>query len=383
MLRFLIFFTIYFTVYGGIHIYFYRRLNLAFSLNPAGRVSLKLFLLLMVFGPIVSRLMERQGLETSVEPIALFVFVWMGVLFLCVSLFFVIDIARAGHWLYRRFLGKGARPLELPWRGIAAGVVVISTTVALFGFYEAREIRVEKVTLPTTKLPEGVSRYRMVQLTDVHLGVLTDEAWLRNIVTEVNKLEPDLIVSTGDIIDSSVPSSRPYLTTLGSLKAADGKYGVAGNHEFFAGIDNAVGFMNEAGFVMLRGERAEVKPWLHLLGIDDREGRHAGVKVVDHELPLMAANDASALTILLKHQPVVREESVGKFDLQLAGHVHQGQIFPFRILTWIAYPIAMGLNDLGQGSQIYVARGTGTWGPPIRVMAPPEITLFEFVKSGT
>ena len=78
---------------------------------------------------------------------------------------------------------------------------------------------------------------------------------------------------------------------------------------------------------------------------------------------------------------MVRDESIGKFDLQLAGHVHQGQIFPFRLLTWIAYPVAMGMSDLGRGSQLYVSRGTGTWGPPIRVMAPPEITLFEFQRN--
>lgn len=105
-----------------------------------------------------------------------------------------------------------------------------------------------------------------------------------------------------------------------------------------------------------------------------------GGAVVDREPSLMAANDSAAITILLKHQPVVRQESIGKFDLELTGHVHQGQIFPFRLLTWLAYPIAMGLSDLGPGSQIYVSRGAGTWGTPMRLLAPPEITLFEFVR---
>jgi predicted MPP superfamily phosphohydrolase len=187
-------------------------------------------------------------------------------------------------------------------------------------------------------------------------------------------------VTTGDIIDSNVPSALPYQSLLASLQAADGKYSVAGNHEFFAGIEKSVAYMNEAGFVMLRGERAVVSPWLHLLGVDDREGRHTGEVVMDNEPALMADNDPAAITILLKHQPVVREESIGHFDLELAGHVHQGQIFPFRLLTWLAYPVAMGLSDLGQGSQLYVTRGAGTWGPPIRLLAPPEITLIEFVR---
>lgn len=379
MLRISLFISVYLAVYGGMHLYLYRRLRRGFELGRGQRIAVFAFLLLMVFAPLMSRGIERLGWEGVAEPVAVLAFGWMGVLFLSASLFFFVDIVRLVAWLLRRVAKVSLPGMVVGWRPLCIGVLSLSVVASFYGFYAAREIRVERVVLPTSKMPAGVERYRVVQLSDVHLGVMTNEPWLQRIVAEVNSLKPDLIVATGDIIDSNVPSSMPYLSTLSTLQATDGKYGVAGNHEFFAGIDKAVAFMNEAGFVMLRGERAVVKPWLHLLGVDDREGRHSGVAVVDHEGPLMAANDPAAITLLLKHQPVIREESIGKFDLQLAGHVHQGQIFPFRLLTWIAFPIAMGLSDLGQGSQIYVARGTGTWGPPIRIMAPPEITLFEFV----
>ncbi len=382
MLRFVIFISIYLAVYGGMHLYFYRRLRRGFELSRSARIAVKIFLILMVLGPLSTRGLESIEWHTLAESWALVVFGWMGLLFMSASLFFFVDIARFIGWLLQR-VGRVAVPgMLVAWRPLIIGVVSLSSVAALYGYFAAREIRIETVTIFSDKLPADVTSYRMVQLTDVHLGVMTDSDWLRRIVAEVNGLKPDLIVATGDIIDSRISSAQFYRETLAQLQAADGKYAVAGNHEFFAGIDKSVAFMGESGFVMLRGDKARVAPWLHLMGVDDREARFTDGANVDHEKLLMQGVDASALNILLKHQPVIRDESIGHFDLQLAGHVHQGQIFPFRLLTWIVYPVAMGLSDLGGGSQIYVSRGTGTWGPPLRVMAPPEITLFEFVREG-
>lgn len=379
MLRITLFISIYLAVYGGMHLYFYRRVRRGFQLERKPRIALKAFLILMVLGPLSTRGLETIEWHTFAEGWAVVVFGWMGLLFMSAACFFLVDIVRFGGWLLRRAGKVAGSGMVIAWRPLVIGIVALCSVASLYGYFAAREIRIETVTIGTDKLPPGVGRYRMVQLTDVHLGVMTDGAWLKRIVDEVNGLQPDLIVATGDIIDSRISSAAPYQQTLALLQATDGKYGVAGNHEFFAGIDKSVAFMEEAGFLMLRGAKAEARPWLHLYGIDDREGRHSGVAMEDHETPLMQSASPAAFNLLLKHQPVVREESIGKFDLQLAGHVHQGQIFPFRLLTWIAFPVAMGMSDLGQGSQLYVSRGTGTWGPPIRVMAPPEITLFEFV----
>ncbi len=380
MLRFVIFITIYLAIYGGMHLYFYRCLRRGFEPTRHQRLALRVFLILMLLGPLSTRGLETIQWHAAAETWAVLVFGWMGLLFMSASLFFFVDI---GRYLYRLgfFVIHHTRPAEqIPWRPLVTGVVTLCSVASVYGYFAAREIRIETVTIATDKLPAGVERYRMVQLTDVHLGVMTNDAWLARIVDEVNGLKPDLIVATGDIIDSRITSAAPYKSTLARLQATDGKYGVAGNHEFFAGIDNSVAFMEEAGFVMLRGTSVRATAWLHLYGVDDREGRHSGEGGEDHETPLMQQAERQAFNLLLKHQPLVRDESIGKFDLQLAGHVHQGQIFPFRLLTWIAYPVAMGMSELGQGSQLYVSRGTGTWGPPIRVMAPPEITLFEFVQ---
>lgn len=382
MLRLVIFITIYLAVYGGLHFYFYRRMCRGFIPGKGQRFALIAFLLLMMCGPFFSRWLEGQDWAGLTQGVALLVYSWMGGLFLAATLFFTVDIVRLVAWLLRRIARVSLTEMVVAWRSLCIGVVSLSVTMSVYGFYAAREIRFERVVLPTGKLPVGLDHYRVVQLSDLHLGVMTDAAWLQRLVVAVNGLQPDLIVTTGDILDSNVPSARPYQPLLSTLQAPDGKYSVAGNHEFFAGIEQAASYMREAGFVMLRGERALVKPWLLLLGVDDREGRHSGAGEEDHETALMAAPTPLVLTLLLKHQPVVRQESIGKFDLQLAGHVHQGQIFPFRFLTWLAYPVAMGLSELGQGSQLYVTRGAGSWGPPIRLLAPPEITVLEFVRVG-
>ncbi|MDH5785927.1 MAG: metallophosphoesterase [Chromatiales bacterium] len=378
-MRILLFISLYLAIYGGMHYYLYRSLRRGFALTGRWHIALVVFLVLMILGPLSTRGLETIEWHAAAEGWAVLVFGWMGLLVMSITLFFFIDI---GRYLYRLLYfvkRQKIAPEQLPWRALISAVFVISAGASVYGYFAAKEIRIELVTISTDKLPAGITSYRMVQLTDVHLGVMTDAVWLERIVNEVNGLKPDLIVTTGDIIDSRIGSAAPYQQTLAKLQAPDGKYGVAGNHEFFAGIDKSVAFMEEAGFVMLRGSSAKATPWLHLHGVDDREGRHSGVKVEDHEAPLMQAAEQQVFNLVLKHQPVIRDESVGRFDLQLAGHVHQGQIFPFRLATWIAYPVAMGMSELGKGSSIYVSRGTGTWGPPMRVMAPPEITLFEFL----
>lgn len=379
-MRFAIFIATYLAVYGGMHLYFYRRLRRAVVFNQGSRIAVGTFLLLMVFGPMLVRGMEDIQWHGLAVSFAVLTYCWMGMLFMAAAGFLLVDISRYLWRLWHTLRRHRLPARDIAWRPLVLGVMALSLLASLYGYFAAREIRIETVSLATDKLPAGVDRYRMVQLSDIHLGVMTDARWLRRIVEEVNRLQPDLLVATGDIIDSRIPSALPYLETLSRLRARDGKYAVAGNHEFFAGIERSVAFMQQGGFIMLRGERAVATPWLHIYGVDDREGRHSGMGVTDHEATLLAASDSRRFNLLLKHQPVVREESIGRFELQLAGHVHQGQIFPFRLLTWLAYPVAMGLTELGEGSRLYVSRGTGTWGPPIRVLAPPEITLFEFVR---
>jgi predicted MPP superfamily phosphohydrolase len=158
-----------------------------------------------------------------------------------------------------------------------------------------------------------------------------------------------------------------------------GKFAVTGNHEFYAGLDQAVRFTEEAGFTMLRGEARPVAGFMTIAGVDDPTGKRFGLFRGPEEGALLKGVARGRFTILLKHEPVIAKDATGLFDLQLSGHTHKGQIFPFNYIVKIFYPHDAGLVHLPQHAFLYVSRGSGTWGPPIRFLSPPEVTIIKLV----
>jgi len=163
------------------------------------------------------------------------------------------------------------------------------------------------------------------------------------------------------------------------LRPRFGKFAVTGNHEFFVGADRALDFTARAGFTVLRGEAASLAGVLMIAGVDDPAWRWMGVPVHTDEKALLSALPRERFTLLLKHQPVVDRNSLGLFDLQLSGHTHGGQIFPSGLLVRMADRMRNGLTSLIPHGHLYVSRSAGTWGPPMRLGAPPELTLIDLV----
>ncbi len=373
------FLAIYLLVYGGLHLHFLLKLQSAFHLHGISLVALAFWLLLMLAAPLAVWRLEAIGLHALVKPFAFLGYSWMGALFLFFCIALSLDLAqlllKGGAILFSftpPALLISAKPLFLL-------ALLAALLTAGWGVIAARTINVERLTLTLPKVPAAANSYRIVQLSDIHLGVMTNRQWLDEVITTVNGLQPDLIVATGDIVDSHVDGSRELAAALQRLQARHGKYAIPGNHEQYAGITRSLQFFREAGFTPLRDELAQPHPWLTLVGLDDRDRHHTSeLAGPEQELPLLQrAGEGRGVVVLLKHQPQVNSASLGLFDLQLSGHVHQGQIYPFRYLTRILYPVVSGLNAMGNGSYLYVNRGTGTWGPPMRVLAPPEITLIE------
>jgi len=166
---------------------------------------------------------------------------------------------------------------------------------------------------------------------------------------------------------------------LRELKPRFGTYAVTGNHEYYAGISRALEFTRKAGFTVLGGDSRDVAG-IRLAGVADPVAWRMGAGGADQEKTALANHSSGQFTLLLKHRPTVEKGSMGHFDLQLSGHTHQGQIFPFTMVTRLLYPLTSGLTNLAGGGSLYVSRGTGTWGPPIRFLAPPEITVIELVR---
>jgi predicted MPP superfamily phosphohydrolase len=239
------------------------------------------------------------------------------------------------------------------------------------------------VVLPTVKLPAQVEKLTIAQISDVHLGPMVGERRLARIVNLLERVKPDLVVATGDLVDAQMDRLNNLAAMLATLNPPLGKFAIAGNHEFYAGIRQSGRFLKVAGFNLLRNEGINLEGLINIVGVDDPAGKRrypensVGGK---EEKILLADSDSEKFTLLLKHRPRVEMESIGQFDLQLSGHTHGGQIFPFNLITRIFYSWHRGLHHLDKGSVLYVSRGTGTWGPPMRFLSPPEVTLIELKR---
>ncbi|MEW6490627.1 MAG: metallophosphoesterase, partial [Thermodesulfobacteriota bacterium] len=251
-----------------------------------------------------------------------------------------------------------------------------TSAVGIYGLFEATDLRVETVRLTTEKLPAGVDRLRIAQVSDLHLGLLHREEALAPVISAVRELEPDLLVATGDIVDAQMDHLDGLTALWQRLEPPLGKFAVTGNHEYYAGLAQGLDFLARSGFAVLRNEAVPVGDTLVIAGVDDP----AGSRTPDDAAVLGPAATGALFTVLLKHRPWVSEAATGLFDLQLSGHTHRGQIFPFHLFVRRAYPYLEGLHTLPGGGRLYVSRGTGTWGPPMRVLAPPEVTLFEIAR---
>jgi predicted MPP superfamily phosphohydrolase len=214
------------------------------------------------------------------------------------------------------------------------------------------------------------------------------ESRLESILQAVMAAQPDILVSTGDLVDGrlsredSISHLNPMAAMIAAVPTKIGKFAVTGNHEYYAGLDQALEFTRRAGFTVLRNQSIPLSDGITISGIDDPAGRRMGLPAATPpESELLQSVPAQRFQLLLKHRPDVPATSDGHFDLQLSGHVHKGQIFPFNLLVRLLYPIPCGTTVTQHHSTIHVSRGSGTWGPPMRLLAPPEVTIIDIVPA--
>jgi predicted MPP superfamily phosphohydrolase len=360
--------------YGGLHYYAYRKLR---ALFPAHRRAIVAMLVPLWASLFVSVFFTWQnGAPTLAVPLAWLSFTWMGLVFLFFMLSAPIDLLS----MLARVAGCDAvrARLALPRRTVIVGAITVA--IAAHGLAAAHRYDIDRVTLASSKLTTAL---RIAHISDLHLGLLSDERYLQRMVDDINALRPDLIVVTGDLVDMQLDRLDGLSAKLATLSARLGKYAVYGNHEAFAGIAASRAFIERAGFTVLSNSGVTVANAVNLLGVDDPGVAGRVTTSSMNEAALLARFRNGLFTVLLKHQPVVAKESRGLFDLQLSGHTHGGQIFPFRFLTSLVYQAPIGLSEVAPDSWLYVSRGVGTWGPPMRVLAPPEITLLELRPART
>lgn len=363
------------------HLYVFLKAKAFFAFSTATGIFVALFMLIMISAPIIVRFSEKAGFETFARLISYIGYTWLGILFLFISVAFIIDFYRLIVFTAGTILKKDFSVLAVSNKYAFFIPFALSIMIALYGYFEAKNIQTETIVIGSPKIPAGVGRLRIVQISDVHLGLIVREDRLKRILEKVKMANPDILISTGDLVDGQIDSLTRLAELLKEVKPRYGKFAITGNHEFYAGLEQALGFTENAGFKMLRGEGLTIGGLINIAGVDDPQAKTYGLPISKSEKDLLSGFPRERFTLLLKHRPLVDKDATGLFDLQLSGHVHKGQIFPFSIITGLYYPTQAGLVSLHNGSSLYVSRGSGTWGPPIRFLSPPEVTVIELVHS--
>ncbi len=375
----ILFLLTFFLLYGGLHLYFFVTLRAAFVLAAPARALAVGLLLLGLLAPLMIRAAERFGLETLAAVLSWGGYLWMAVLLLFCTAALVMDLYRLLVWTVGGIAPTDLQAFYPSARARFLLPLVLALVATGYGSVEACRIRTERIEIRSAKLPKEVGRIRIVQISDVHVGVLIRGGRLAGILEKVREAAPDLLLGTGDLVDGQLDSMAEAAAQFRKIRPRYGKYAVTGNHEFYAGIDEAIAFVKAAGFTPLRGEVATIAGAVDLAGVDDPALRNFAPDRWVTDRAVLARARADHFTILLKHQPRIEEGAPGAFDLQLSGHTHQGQIFPFGLLTRLAFPYHSGNYPLAKDALLHVSRGTGTWGPPVRFLAPPEITIIDLV----
>lgn len=374
-----IFLSVFLTLYGSLHFYAFWKARRAFGFHKGVGIALGLFMGFMTVCPILVRVVERQGLESLAGVLAYTGYTWMGFLFLFVAARIDLDIYGAVVYLFSRVTGGSGGKWRLSPRiafFIALGVCIVGGVYAML---EATAIQTEHIVIKTPKIPKGLGRIRIVQISDVHLGLIMGKRQLSRILDAVRAAKPDILVSTGDLLDGQIDGIGDLAKQFREINPSYGKFAVNGNHEFYVGIEMARKFCKNAGFTLLSHEIFDIPGILLVVGVDDLMSNRYGPVGRPNEKQLLSEVPKDRFVLVLKHRPLLDPDSRGLFDLQLSGHTHRGQIFPFTLIIKMLYPIDAGLLELATGGFLYVNPGCGTWGPPMRLLAPPEVTVIDLV----
>jgi len=361
--RFAIFLTLALSTWGLLHLYvFWRLSSVPWVDGHCPRRTLVIAGIVMWLSYVVARVVSAWNLEALGYPLEFIASTWMGILFLLFAAFLALDGITLGGVILAQWV-----PAVRGW--VAVGVLVLAAVAQVQG------LRAPVVTRHEIRMP-GLSAARdgttVVAITDLHLGRLLGATWFLKRVEQINALKPDCVVAVGDVVDGSARQLEPLVAALQELKAPMGVWAVSGNHEFYEGLEHSLAILESAGWHVLRDDAAEVVPGLVLAGVDDLTARPRRVRLEDPVERALADRPAGA-TILLSHSPMHADTAAAHgAQLMLSGHTHAGQLWPFNYLVALRYPLVSGRYDV-EGMPVIVCRGTGTWGPRMRLWKRSEI----------
>lgn len=357
------FFAIFISIWVGVNAYvFWRAASVPAISRSLPRWAFVVLALFLASSYILARLLYRVAPAFLVSPLELLGANWMGVVFLAFMALLAVDLATGFGFLFRDKV-PALRSAAL----IAAGAFSLVAVVQALRPPVVREHEVRLTGLPRER--DGTT---LVLLSDLHLGTLLGTRWITARIEQVNALKPDLVVLCGDILEGDSRREADFGPLLSRFSAPLGSFAVTGNHEFYAGLEESIRILEGAGLTVLRDRAVEVRPGLVLAGVDDLTARRQYGLDGGPVKRALEGRPAGA-TVFLSHTPWKAEEAARLgAGLMLSGHTHAGQIWPFGYFAGIRYPLLEGRYVVG-GMTVLVCRGTGTWGPRMRLFRPSEI----------
>ncbi len=393
------FFLIFFAISGLLATYITWRLFSKAAFRRRWKILIALGIVVAMFTPVLTIMLRRAGFDN----LGLHLLTWAGYLavgFLSFVFSYLVIrdlvwVPLAGFKMIQARLSKtsltsaGSQQIDNPSRrgflanSINYGIVAAAALSTGYGIAEAKQTPpVKRVPIKIDHLPPELEGFRIVQITDLHVSPTFRRASMAEIVTVVNTLDADIVVLTGDLVDGSVDQHEHDVAPLRQVSSGSGNFFVTGNHEYYFGVIEWIEEVKRLGFTMLLNDHVVItrgQARLLLAGVPDyRGGNYLPSHRSDPQKALNGAPPAD-VKILLAHQPKnIFEAARAGYDLQISGHTHGGQFFPWNLLIGFAQSYVSGLH-IHQNTQIYVSRGTGYWGPPVRMGSPSEITLITLV----
>lgn len=373
--RVVVFFSIVFAVYVAINAYVIHRGMQCF---PGGDPMRTVILWTGVFlgmSFILGRVLENYWLSHVSDVI-----VWIGSFWLAALVYFfftvlLIDLLRLSNAIVPWFPAVVSSDPQRVTRVLFWGTTALVAVVLVAGHINARSPRIHRITVPIAKPVEGVRSIRAALISDIHLGTIVGRTRLQGIVDRLHALDPDIILLAGDIVDEDLAPVIKENTgeILRTIHAPLGVYGITGNHEYIGGAAKAVAYLEEHGITMLRDTAVVLPNGMTLVGREDRSSRQFGGERRKDLATLLDGVRRDRPIIMMDHQPFDLDSvAAAGVDLQVSGHTHHGQLWPFNYITNMVYEQSWGYLRKG-GSQFYVSSGVGSWGPPVRLANRPEI----------
>jgi predicted MPP superfamily phosphohydrolase len=369
-----IFFSVVATIWTLVHVYLYTRVASALDLGSSGRTAFKVAVVSLALAYLVGRLLDTRW-DDGALVLTWIGAVWMGFAALAATAFAIRDLAVAlpvaGMARWGGLDGELAASISRWSARAALGVAGVALAWGLV--VVQRGPTATEIEVPLKGLAKELDGFRIVQVSDIHIGETVGEAYLAKIVGVANDLDADLVVVTGDVTDQHNGGDGTGLRQLAGIHSRNGVLVSTGNHEVYAGGQVVVDAMEAAGMKVLRQSHVVVAGGLVVAGVDDPTFLGGRDKLADAMATAVAGRPEGLPVVLLSHQPLALEAAANLgVGLVLCGHTHGGQIPPFQVLNRIAYSFIRGLHRVGD-MQVYVSNGSGYWGPPVRVFADPEV----------